>query len=178
MLNAVDVIKNQNKTRRPAMNICEWIFSFILGVVASFIGVYVSIEYGKMIQNRKDKENQNIQWESLKKMMYDVRDWARTLETCLRKEVDSRSVSFVSAMALYNKLACNEIPKQYRNDVFEMAILIEEVQNGLLKSDKSKDYIDCVSLIGDIACKLARDNNPDFLKGSKEVKQIVKNSKK
>lgn len=100
------------------MNICEWIFSFILGVIASFIGVYVSIEYGKMIQNRKDKENQNIQWESLKKMMYDVRDWARTLENCLRKEVDSRSVIFVSSMALYNKLACNEIPKQYRNDVY------------------------------------------------------------
>jgi|GEM_PF-4781671 len=157
------------------MEIYEWILSFVLGTVTSIIGVLISIKYNKTIQNKKEEENQNTQWESLQEVMYEVRDWARELESYLKGNGKRKYKKFVSAGALYNKLACNEIPKQYRKDIFDMAMLIEEIQNGLLlETDKNEEYITSVKTLGDIACELARKPNPNFLKENKKIKEIIK----
>ena len=141
------------------MSVSELFISFVLGVLTSVIGVIISIRYEKRKEEKERKSRQNKQWESFNEVMYNIRDWARDIESRGCSEI-----RFISSNQIYNKLACDEIPSEYRKDVFDIAILIDEIKYMILSGTDKKIIKEQAGDLGDLACEYARNKNPELLK--------------
>lgn len=138
-------------------NWCDYIISFIMGLITSIIGVFVSLRIDRFKREKEKEEKRNKQSEQLIKIMYDIRDWARTLNCCNTLEYPER---YVSSKALYNKLTCDEIPVEHRDLVFQIANVLDQIEYelGLPNPNPNPDTIrDISKIIGDIAQKLAKE---------------------
>lgn len=89
---------------------CEYFISFILGLIASFIGVLASIEYEKRKSKKEKRELQDKQWKTLNKIMHDVQDWAYTLKDnpnlySILKDIFHRKHSLINYLAMKSLLS-------------------------------------------------------------------------
>ena len=141
------------------MSISEIFISIGIGVLTSIIGVIISIRYEKRKEEKERKIRQNKQWESFNEVMYNIRDWAREIE-----KRGCSEIRYVSSNQIYNKLACDEIPLNYRKDVFDIAVIIDEIKYMILSGTNEKTIKEQAGYLGDLACEYARKNNPEFLK--------------
>lgn len=142
---------------------CEYFISFILGLIASFIGVLASIEYEKRKSKKEKRELQDKQWKTLNKIMHDVQDWAYTLKD--NPNYIQYPERYISPQALFNKLSCDEIPIKYKDQVFEIACSLENIQYEISLQNPNPDNIKLLAeLIYEIAKKLAKENNPEKIK--------------
>lgn len=145
------------------MKILDYFISFILGLIASFIGVLASIEYEKRKSKKEKRELQDEQWKTLNTIMYDVRDWASILKD---NPYDIQYPErYISPQALFNKLSCDEIPIEYKDQVFEIACSLENIQYELSLQNPEPDSIKLwAELIYITAKELAKEKNPEKLK--------------
>lgn len=136
--------------------------SFVSGLIASILGVLITIKYENCRRTKEKKELQNRQWKSMNEIMYSVRDWAEML---MHDPTSQYPNKYISPHALFNKLSCDEIPIEYRDYVFQMACAIIEIQYELSLQKPDLEIIKVeAKLIYTIAKDLAKKPNPDLFK--------------